>query len=100
LSEHVRAELHRTGGFTGRPLNAVADSRTLPPAESARLRQLMSTLDFAALHSTRHPTGGADLFRYDLILTRGDDHWRGTVSQASVPPALQPLLQLLTGIAR
>jgi hypothetical protein len=54
----------------------------------------------ASLRSTRHPTGGADLFRYDLSLTRGDDHWRGTVSQASVPAALRDLLPFLVGLAR
>ncbi|MCO8269837.1 hypothetical protein M1L60_04430 [Actinoplanes sp. TRM 88003] len=77
----------------------MADSRTLPPADAARLRLLMSSLDFASLRSTRHPTGGADLFQYDLTLIRGSDHWRGTVSQASVPAALQPLLQFLAGRA-
>jgi hypothetical protein len=99
MSDHVRAELHRTGGFTGRPLTTVADSDTLPPAESARLQALMSTLDFATLPSTRHPAGGADLYQYALTLTRGADHWRGTVSQASVPPALEPLLQFLATVS-
>ncbi|MBM2620242.1 hypothetical protein JIG36_32475 [Actinoplanes sp. LDG1-06] len=98
MSEHVRAELHRTGGFTGRPLHTVADSRSLPPPQSARLRQLLSTVDFTSLHGSAHPAAGADLFTYHLTLQRGDDHWKGTVSQASVPPALQPVLQFLVTV--
>ena len=95
MSQYLRAELHRTGGFTGRPLHTVADSRSLPPPHAARLRRLMSTLDFTTLTSSAHPAGGADLFLYNVTLQRGDDHWKGTVSEATVPPTLRPLLQFL-----
>ncbi|MBU2664200.1 hypothetical protein KOI35_11925 [Actinoplanes bogorensis] len=95
MADYLRAELHRTGGFTGRPLHTVADSRSLPPPHAARLRRLMQTLDFTTLTSTFNPPAGADMFRYDLTLQRGDDHWKGTVSDASIPPTLRPLLQFL-----
>jgi hypothetical protein len=97
MSEQVRAELRRTGGFAGREVHVRADATSLTPPQAARLIQLVSTLDLAAL--TSHPDGpaphGADLMRYDLRLQRGSQTWQGTFHEPRIPPEIRPLLQFL-----
>ena len=97
MSEHVRAELRRTGGFTGRPVHVRLDSATMPPADAARLVQLVSSIDLSRLAGARPGLpAGADLMSYDLMIERGGRRWQGTVADPSVPADLRPLLQFLT----
>jgi hypothetical protein len=75
MTEHVHAELRRSGGFAGRSVHVRV---------------------FAALPAGHGPMPpGADLVRYDLTLQRGRRHWQGTVYDPA-PRQLQPLLQFLS----
>jgi hypothetical protein len=97
VTEHVRAELHRSGGFTGRRVSVRLDSEQMPPADAARLVRLVSTIDLSRLGPERLPaTGGADLMRYELTIERGGRRWHGVVSDPHVPAELRPLLQFLS----
>jgi hypothetical protein len=95
VTERVRVELRRSGGFAGRSAHVVLDSAGLPPAEAAELARLVATVDLGVLRSTG-PGHGADLMRYDLVVERGAQRWQGTVSDPSIPAALRPLLQFLS----
>lgn len=96
MTERVRAELRRSGGFTGRPVHVRLDSASMPPAEAAHLVHLVSAIDFSRLAGARPPLpAGADLMTYDLTVERGADRWHGTVSDPAVPAELRPLLQFL-----
>jgi hypothetical protein len=100
VTERVRAEMRRSGGFAGRTVQARLDSEQMPPAEAARLTELISAIDFDRLS----PSGpalpaGADLMRYDLMLERGGNRWQGTFQDPSIPDELRPLLQFLTAAA-
>lgn len=95
----VRVEMRRSGGFAGRVSEVRLDSAHLPPAEAARLIQLVTTVDLSCL-SRSTPHAGADLMRYDLVIENGVDRWEGTVSDPSIPYELRPLLQFLTDAAR
>jgi hypothetical protein len=97
MPEHVRAELRRSGGFTGRPVHVRLDSATMPPADAARLVQLVSAIDLSRLGAS-HPglPAGADLMSYDLMIERGRQRWQGTVTDPMIPADLRPLLQFLT----
>jgi hypothetical protein len=97
--EHVRVELERTGGFTGRPVRVTLDSRQLPPADAAQLVALVAAVDLDGLGGADRPAVGADLMRYALTIVRGDDRWTGTVSDPHIPASLRPLLQFLTAHA-
>src|SRR5262245_49696139 len=100
VSEHVRAELRRSGGFTGRSVHVQLDSASLPPADAARLVQLVSSIDLAGLPAGRPGLpAGADLMSYDLTIERGTHRWHGTVADPSVPAQLRPLLQFMTSAA-
>jgi hypothetical protein len=101
VTERVRVEMRRSGGFTGRTVHVQLDSDQLPPADADQLIQLVGPLDLAAL-----PTGGpassagADLMRYDLTIEQGPRRWQGTVADPAVPDRLRPLLQFLSAAAR
>jgi hypothetical protein len=97
----VKVEMRRSGGFTGRTTKVHLDTAHMPPAEAARLIQLVTTVDLSRLTAARGmPSAGADLMRYDLVIENGVDRWEGTVSDPSIPNELRPLLQFLTSAAR
>jgi emfourin len=97
MTERVRAELRRSGGFTGRTVHVQVDSAQMPPADAARLVQLVTAIDLSGLDAPRPgPPAGADLMRYDLTIERGGRRWQGTVSDPTIPAQLRPLLQFLS----
>ena len=97
MSEHVRAELRRSGGFTGRPLHVRVDSASMPPADAVELVRLVSAIDLGGLPASGAGLPhGADLMTYELMVERGGKRWQGTVSDPSVHASLRPLLQFLT----
>jgi hypothetical protein len=103
VTEHVRAELRRSGGFTGRAVHVRLDSADLPPADAARLVLLVSAIDLSGLTSQGGltssggpATAGADLMRYELTIERGGRRWHGVVADPHIPAGLRPLLQFLT----
>jgi hypothetical protein len=100
VTERVRAEMRRSGGFAGRTVDVRLDSAHMPPADAARLVHLVSAIDLSRLAGASPPLpAGADLMRYDLMIERGGQRWQGTVSDPSVPAELRPLLQFLIGAA-
>jgi hypothetical protein len=96
----VRVEMRRSGGFTGRSMRVRLDTAQMPPAEAARLRELLSTVDLSRLAPGATPAAGADLMRYDLMVEHSGGRWEGTVADPTIPAELRPLLQFLTASAR
>ena len=99
MSEGVRVQMRRSGGFTGRIIEVRLDSEQMPPAEAAQLRDLVSTVDLSRLGPAEPPAGGADLMRYDLVVEHDGGRWDGTVADPSIPAEMRPLLQFLTARA-
>jgi hypothetical protein len=93
-------EMRRSGGFTGHTVQVRLDSAQMPPAEAARLRELVSTVDLSRLGPAAEPAAGADLMRYDLVVEHSGGRWAGTVADPAVPAELRPLLQFLTAAGR
>jgi len=97
MTERVRAELRRSGGFTGRTVHVQVDSAQMPPADAAQLVQLVTAIDLSELDGARPGSpAGADLMRYELTVERGGRRWQGTVSDPAIPAQLRPLLQFLS----
>jgi hypothetical protein len=96
VTEPVRAELRRSGGYAGRSLHVVMDSATLPEPDARRLSNLVRSLDLTRLGAKIVAPNRADLLRYDLSVQCGGRHWRGTVAEPTVPAELRPLLRFLT----
>ncbi|GAA2650769.1 protealysin inhibitor emfourin [Paractinoplanes durhamensis] len=94
MTEHIRVELLRSGGFIGRSVHVTLDSTQLPPPEAAELTRLVTAIDPHTLRSTG-PTHGADLMHYNLTIHRGTQQWQVKVSDPAIPADLSPLLQFL-----
>lgn len=99
MTEPVRAELRRSGGYAGRSLHVVLHSAALPDAEAHRLSQLVRCLDLTRLGAKIMAPCMADLVRYELSIQYGGRHWRGTVAEPTVPAELRPLIKHLTQAA-
>jgi len=103
-------EYRRSGGITGREDRLVVQSDGtvhlsrraaltdfhLTPETLAQLRALLDSTDFRGLRAEYlPPRRGADLFEYVVI-------YQGRTVRAmdtAIPPELQPLIQLLSGLA-
>jgi len=88
--------MRRSGGFTGRAVHVRLDSEQLPPADAARLIELVSSVDLERLEPGGETPAGAGAPRYELSIERDGHRWQGAVSEPAVPPDLRPLLQFLT----
>lgn len=108
--EPVLVEYLRSGGITGRELRLVvhADGTarlirgatgaafTVPADTLARIRSFLEAGDLDTLRSEYLPSRpGADLYDYVVIIGERRIHTQDT----AIPPALQPLIQLLSGLA-
>jgi hypothetical protein len=96
VSEQIRIELERSGGFAGISQRASVDTSKLPPDQAARIAELVGRVDFDALAATATgPPRAPDRFQYDLDIRQGGRHHRLTFGERAVTPELRPLLDLL-----
>jgi hypothetical protein len=97
----MKVRFVRTGGVAGMRLAVTLDSETLSAREAARLKRLIGRA--ASIEASPPATGprpGADRFQYRLTVEEGGRTRRLELDDASVPPALRPLLDYLAGRAR
>jgi hypothetical protein len=90
--QHVKVQLHRTGGFAGLAGTASLDSRDLDESAAAALRQMVTKLDMTALPTHADAAVVPDAFTYEIDIIVGKDHRRLTLTDPDVPPELRPLL--------
>jgi hypothetical protein len=96
VSEQIRIELERSGGFAGISRRASVDTSKLPPEEAARIAELVRRVDFGALSAVATgPPRAPDRFQYDLDIRQGGQHHRLTFGERAVTPELRPLLDHL-----
>jgi hypothetical protein len=99
--EDMIIRVERSGGFTGIPLRAVIDTRTLDPDEYRALQRLLDTTDFFSLPEIiQTKSGGADRFQYKLTVEEETRAHTVEVSDASAPVELQEFIQHVSLIAR
>jgi hypothetical protein len=110
-SQSTLVEYHRSGGITGREdrlvvltdgtarlsrQGAVAADYQVGTDTLTELRAMLQRIDFRSMRDEYLPTRrGADLYEYVVIY---EDRRIRTMDTA-VPPELQPLIQLLSGLA-
>jgi hypothetical protein len=96
VSERLRVELERSGGFGGITTRRVLDSAQLPPGETRELERLVEDADLDALEGERAPAQGdrgmPDSFQYRLSVLRGGRRWDVEISDPDVPASLRALL--------
>jgi hypothetical protein len=91
--ERIRIDLVRSGGFAGISRRASVDTDELPPAEAARVAELVKAVDFDALGTmATGPPRRPDRFQYDLDLRQGGRHHHLTLGEGDAPPELRALM--------
>jgi hypothetical protein len=94
--QRIRIDLVRSGGFAGISQRASVDTDKLPPAEAARIAELVRGVDFDALAKlATGPPRAPDRFQYDLDVHPGGRHHQLTLGERAVPPELRALIDHL-----
>ena len=96
----MRINFERSGGFAGMRITTTVDTQSLPADQASELNQLVASSGFFNLPATIPSTGGADQYTYTVTISDQGRQHTVVVKDGSIPPALQPLLQRLTGLAR
>jgi hypothetical protein len=96
VSENIRIELERSGGFAGITRRASVDTSALPADQANRIAELVRRVDFTALAAKAGgPPRAPDRFQYDLDIHHGGQHHRLTFGERAVTPELRPLLDYM-----
>ncbi|MEH1870041.1 protealysin inhibitor emfourin [Nostoc sp.] len=92
----MQISFERTGGFAGITKKTTIDTDTLSPNEASTLAQLVEVADLFRLpeHITS-PNQESDRFQYKLIVEDNGKQHTVTVSEASLPETLKPLVEWL-----
>jgi hypothetical protein len=98
----MKIEFSRSGGFAGLRLKATVDTETLDAERAAEIAGLVAASGFFELpERARDNEQIRDGFEYHVrISTAAHPSHSVAVGQQDVPEQLQPLLDLLTAIAR
>jgi hypothetical protein len=94
VSMNIRFE--KSGGFAGikRPPTTI-DGTTLPAEKAAEWQRLLEEADFFHLPEVIAPGPERDRFQYQVTAELDGRRHTVRVSEGSVPPALQPLIDRL-----
>jgi hypothetical protein len=97
----VRIEFERSGGYAGlrRPPVTISDD-SLSADEAAAWRRLVESSDFFGQPENPPRGPGADQFQYRVTVEMGGRRHTVRVSEGSIPPALQPLIERLKQAGR
>ena len=89
--------LRRSGGILpGRVLESSLKEEDLEPEEAEQVRALVEAADLPGL-AARSPLAGrgADMYQYELEVTRNDSKHCVRIAGSAVPARLKPLVELL-----
>lgn len=95
----LHIEFRRSGGLAGIPLTTSATSDELPEEHAAQLQALLASADVPQGPPHIAPSG-ADRFQYQLNLDDGHRHRSFAWDETQVPDEIQPVLGILTRLAR
>jgi hypothetical protein len=91
----------RTGGFAGMRMTASFDLDELTEQDAASIQELLHDARFHELpEQIVGPAGIPDQFTYRITVTEETFQHTVTTGDASAPPELRPLIDLLSRMAR
>jgi hypothetical protein len=96
-----RIKFERTGGFAGIRFAADIEMDKLPDEQAHRIHELLDEMDFDEL--PERISGGqqvADGFTYSITVVTEKREQTVITSDTSAPPKMEPLLEILTKIAK
>ena len=94
-------KFERTGGFAGIRIASDIELDDLPKDQAEQILELLDDLDFDEL--PQHIKGNsnvADGFNYSITVESDKREYTVTVDESAIPKKMDPLLDLLTKIAR
>jgi emfourin len=95
----MRVRLVQSGGFLGIVRSCELDTSALGPEGAAELERLVRRSGISA--SGEHLSeSGRDLHVYEITIEDGDRTWTVVFDDASVPPAVKPVIGYLKERAR
>jgi hypothetical protein len=101
MSTHAHLRLVRSGGLAGIATEAEIDTADIDPREADEVLAGLDSVDLWSLaRRPPAPPGPPDAFRYVLEVERGDAQHRIALAEAEIPPALRPVLAVLSRRAR
>ena len=96
-----RIKFERTGGFAGVRFAADIELDEMPKEQAEEILELLDDMDFDEL--PKHLTGRsnvADGFNYSITVESDKGDHTVTVDESAIPKKMEPLLEMLTKIAR
>lgn len=97
----MRIYYERSGGFAGLRQEITLDSQSIDAEEAGELQKLVEQAGFFDLPARiTAPGTGADQFQYRITVESGPRRHTVEAGEASIPAALQPLLDRLAALAR
>jgi hypothetical protein len=97
----MRITFIRSGGFAGVRLRTTVNEEELSAEAAAQLRQLVDGADcFRLPGKIAADRKQPDRFQYELLIEDGERQNSILVDEEAASPALQPLLEWLTDVAR
>lgn len=100
MSQTMRVEFRREGGFAGIPLGAEFDTESLSAEDAGALRELVGRADFFNLPAASPPARGADRFQYVVTVEAGGKRYTVRTTDAAAPEPLRTLLDFLLKLVR
>jgi len=99
--EAKRIKFERTGGFAGIRFAAEFEMDDLPDNQAHQILELLDDMDFDELPEQIPGNQQiADGFNYSITVVTDQSQQTVTTSDTAVPPKMEPLLEILTQIAR
>jgi hypothetical protein len=98
-AKHIKFE--RTGGFAGIRFAADFELDDLPEGQAHQIHELLDDMDFDELpEQVLDNQQVADGFQYSITITAEKEQHTVTMSDTSAPKKMEPLLEILTQIAK
>jgi len=94
LTEHLKIDFKRSGGFAGMQLTTCVDVDELPEDERENVRAMVERVDLDQV--AQRPDAGSgvpDRFVYELRIEHGDRTVDVCVGEAELPEDLKPLVR-------
>lgn len=99
--EAKRIKFERTGGFAGIRFAADLEMDDLPEEQARQIHKLLDDMDFDELpESIQGDQQVADGFQYSITIVTEKREQTVTTTDTSAPPKMEPLLEILTQIAK
>ena len=94
-------KFERTGGFAGIRIAADVEVNSLPEEQKKEILELLDEMDFEELpekFAGKMPV--PDEFVYSIVVESKEREYKVLAGESALPAEMQPLLELLEGIAK